>query len=214
MAREFVVYGAKGSGSVAIEAALTLIGAPYRVVEAAPWGDAAQQALIAAKNPLGQTPAMELPSGELMTESAAMLVWLADAHPQARLAPAVDAPERAAFLRWMNFVSAAIYALYAVRDDPSRWVDGEAAREQLAARCVARIAACWRIMEAGTSANPHILGADLSVLDLYAAVVSRWSPGRTALGAQCPGLAAALTLVDRDPRLDAFWAERFPFKTV
>ena len=210
MSDEFIVYGARGSGSVAVEAALTLIGAPYRVIEAAPWGDAAQQALIAAKNPLGQTPAMELPSGELMTESAAMLVWLADAYPQAGLAPAVDAPERPAFLRWMSFVSAAIYALYAVRDDPSRWVADKVAQDHLARRCLARIATCWRIMEAGVAPSPHILGPSLSVLDLYAAVVSRWAPGRTVIAADCPRLAQALALVDGDPRLAGLWAERFP----
>ena len=210
MQEEFIVYGARGSGSVAVEAALTLIGAPYRVVEAAPWGDEAQNALIAEKNPLGQTPAMELPSGELMTESAAMLVWLADAFPDAGLAPPVGAPERAAFLRWMNFVSAAIYALYAVRDAPSRWVADTAAQEHLARRCLARIATCWRIMEAGVAPAPHILGPSLGVLDLYAAVVSRWAPGRAVIAADCPRLAAALELVDREPRLTALWAERFP----
>jgi glutathione S-transferase len=100
-----VVYGAQGTGSVPVEATLTLLGLPYRVVEA--YGD--DPALYAA-NPMRQVPALILPGGELMTESAAILIWLADSHPEARLAPTMAAHARPAFLRWMAFVSAAIYA--------------------------------------------------------------------------------------------------------
>ena len=70
-----------------------------------------------------QVPAMLLPNGELMTESAAILIWLADSHPEARLAPTMAAHARPAFLRWMAFVSSAIYALYWIRDEPRRIID-------------------------------------------------------------------------------------------
>ena len=59
-----------------------------------------------------------------MTGSSAILVWLADAHPEA---PGLRRPWRAharpAFLRWMAFVSSAIYALYWIRDEPTRIID-------------------------------------------------------------------------------------------
>ena len=210
MQGQFVVYGAKGSGSVAVEACLTLMDLPYRVIEAAPWGDKTEQALLAKANPLGQVPVLELPDGERMTESAAILIWLTDAFPKAGLAPVPYAPERPAFLRGMSFISAAIYALYAVRDDPKRWVDGEAAQKQLVQTCQARMVACWKTLEGGIAPAPHILGSELSVLDVYAAVVSRWAPGRTANLGECPRLAGAVALVDSDPRLAALWAERFP----
>src|SRR6202012_4732467 len=102
------LYGFKSSGSVAVEAALTLIGAPYTRIDAALWGDAEEQARARAANPLGQIPALLLPSGELMTESAAILIWLADAHPQAGLAPGPQSPQRPAFLRWMAYLAVEI----------------------------------------------------------------------------------------------------------
>ena len=71
-------------------------------------------------NPMRQVPALVLRTGELMTESAAILTWLADSHPDSGLAPALTSPMRPRFLRWMNFISAQIYALYWVRDDLSR----------------------------------------------------------------------------------------------
>ena len=118
MNKPFVVYGAKGSGSVAVEAALTLLGLPYEVVEREAWKPKDSE-LMAAVNPLRQVPALILPSGELLTESAAMLIWLADLYPQARMSPGLNDPKRPAFLRWMSFVSSQIYSLYWIRDDPS-----------------------------------------------------------------------------------------------
>src|ERR1022692_4274853 len=116
MSGTFIVYGRPGYGSAPVEAALTLIGLDYRVEEGAAWTAATAPDGLAAVNPMRQIPALILPSGELMTESAAILIWLADAFPAAGLAPPVESPIRPAFLRWMVFASAAIYALYWVRD--------------------------------------------------------------------------------------------------
>ena len=123
MSHGYVVYGAKGAGSVMVEAALTLLDLPYEVVESAILSGRHEDERLAVVNPLRQVPALVLPSGEVMTESAAILIWLADNHPEARLAPTMAALTRPAFLRWMAFVSSAIYALFWIRDDLSRLVD-------------------------------------------------------------------------------------------
>jgi GST-like protein len=205
MAEEYVVYGAQGTGSVPVEATLTLLGLPYRVVEA--FGD--HPALYAA-NPMRQVPALILPGGELMTESSAILVWLADSHPEARLSPTMAAHTRPAFLRWMAFVSSAIYALYWIRDDPTRIIDDAELGKIAKARIAERFIACWTIMESQTRPGRYILGDELTVLDLYLAVVSRWAGGRARFDAAAPKLAEVARRVDADPRLQAFWAERFP----
>jgi GST-like protein len=157
-------------------------------------------------------PALVLPSGELMTESAAILIWLADDHPEARLAPTMAQVTRPAFLRWMAFVSSAIYAHFWVRDEPSRLIDdpelGRIAKERLRERIID----CWRIMDAQVDPGRYILGDDLTVLDLYVTVVSRWAGGRGRFDEAAPKLAGVARRVDADPRLTAFWAERFPFE--
>lgn len=120
MASEYVVWGAKGSGSVPVEAALTLIGAPYELRDLANWYDVQTDAEAGRLNPQRQLPALVLASGEVITESAAILLYLAEAHPQARLAPPADAPERAQFLRWMIYVPAHIYSMcWARRAEPA-----------------------------------------------------------------------------------------------
>jgi GST-like protein len=211
MARDYVVHGAKWSGSVSVEAALTLLDLPYRVVESSVLSAEAGDPELAAVNPMRQVPALVLPNGELMTESAAILIWLADDHPEARLAPTMAAAARPAFLRWMAFVSSAIYSLYWIRDDPSRVTTGEAAQAEVKARTAERIAACWAIMDAQVDPGRYILGDDLTVLDLYVTVTSRWSPRRRRFYEVAPKLASVVRRVDADPRLAALWAERLPF---
>jgi GST-like protein len=212
MAGEYLVYGAAGSGSVPVEAALTLLGERYSVVERAVWEDKAIAEQMAAVNPQKQIPAIVLPSGELMTESAAILTFLGDSHPGSGLSPAWDGAMRPRFLRWMNYISAQIYALYWVRDDLSRLAADEAHEAVIKARTTARIEACWRIMgEQVAPAGAYLLGEELSVLDLYLAVVSRWGPRRKAFYAAAPGLEAVVKRVDAEPRLAAFWEKRFPF---
>ena len=217
MSEAYLVYGAAGSGSTPVEAALTLLGEPYRVVERAVWEDAAAAEEMARINPLRQVPALVLPpkgkaAGELMTESAAILIQLADSHPGSGLAPALDSPMRPRFLRWMAYIAAQIYALYWVRDDITRLAADKAHETVLRERTAARISACWTMMEMQAQpAGRFMLGDELSVLDLYLAVVSRWGPRRSAFYAAAPRLGEIARHVDAEPRLAAFWAERFPF---
>lgn len=207
MTGEYVVYGSKGSGSVAVEGALTLLGLPYRVIESNPMTHGAE---LLRLNPMMQIPVLILPSGELMTESAAILIWLADDHPEGRLSPTMAARTRPAFLRWIAFVSL-VYALYWIRDDTSRIVDNPDLGTEVGRRIDERMLEYWRVMDAQIDPGRYILGDDLSVLDLYVAVVSRWRPGRTRFAEAAPKLAEVIRRVDTDPRLTAFWAERFPF---
>ena len=178
MNQSLTVYGALGSGSVPVEAALTLVGQPFQVIEGATWEhDPEILARVRAVNPLVQIPAVVLPSGEIITESAAILIWLADGHPPARLGPAVGDPRRAQFLRWMTYIPASIYSMFWVRDEPSRLAGlDKAAGERVKTATAERIADCWRMMDQQiTPAGDYLLGDDLSVLDLYVAVVDRKS---------------------------------------
>jgi GST-like protein len=205
------IFGAAGSGSVPVEATLTLLGIPYEVIEAVTWEDEAARKLVATVNPLRQVPALVLPSGEVVTESAAILIYLADLHPQARLAPGVGDPKRAQYLRWMAYVSAAIYAFAWIKDDPMRIVAGKEHAQHVLDRVNDRIADCWRMMEGEIAPGRYILGDELSVLDLYVTVISRFPPGRARFYKSAPKMAEIVRQVDADPRLKEFWAKRFPF---
>ena len=208
MDKPITIYGGVATGSVPIEAALTLLGLPYDLVE----GEGPDRYDVAAPvNPLRQLPTLVLPGGEVMTESAAILIWLADRYPDGRLAPAPLHRRRAAYLRWMSFVSTAIYGLAWARNDPLRIVSDSAQSPVVLQRIAERRSECWRAMDAQINPGQYLLGDELGVLDLYVTVISRWSPRRKAFYAAAPRMAEIVRRVDAEARLADFWAERFPF---
>lgn len=211
MSQPYTVYGAPASGSVPIEAALTLAGVPYQVIGGEAVRDIATSPGTLAVNPLGQVPALVLPTGEVMTESAAILIYLVDRYSAARLGPAAGDSRRPTFLRWMAYVSAAIYGLAWVRSDPMRLVSDENQVAVVQDRIAARRAECWRQMNDQVEPAPFLLGNELGVLDLYVATVSRWSPRRQRFYREAPKLASVVRRVDADQRLTEFWKARFPF---
>lgn len=179
MSGGYVLYGARGSGAVAVEAALRLAGQRYELIDSYTFGDDPESGdKVLAANPMRQVPALVLPGGEVMTESAAILMRIAELHPEARLGPGPADPARGQYLRWMSFVSAAIYSLYWVKDDPSRLAPDPAAQPALVERTLARISECWGIMEGQSNPGRYLLGDEISVLDLYVATVSRFRPRR------------------------------------
>lgn len=213
MTGQLRLYSAKGSGAVPVEAALTLLEQPYELIDSYTFDhdDKESGDKVLAANPMRQVPALVLPSGEVITESAAILIYLADRHPASRLAPAPDDPKRGQFLRWMVFVSSAIYSLYWVKDDPSRLVPDPAGHAALEARVLDRISDCWGIMDSQVEPGRYILGDDLSVLDLYVTAVTRFRPRRNRFYEVAPKMGDVVRRVDIDPRLHALWKDRMGF---
>ncbi|MET3475546.1 glutathione S-transferase family protein [Variovorax atrisoli] len=208
----YTLYGAPGSGATPIHAALTLIGAQVETIDIAPWEGDVERERVAGVNPMRQVPALVLPSGEVMTESAAILIWLGDRYPEAQLCPAPDDPLRARYLRWMVYLPAAIYSMFWVRDEPSRLVPDPAAQAAMLERTAERIAHCWQLMDSQIDEPaPYLLGEKISMLDLYVTVVSRWTPRRRRFYRVAPRMTQVVRRVDADPRLAEFWAARFPF---
>ena len=212
MTKAFTVYGSPGYGSTLVEAGLELLGLPWTSVQAGPNGTAEEQALLQSMNPLKQTPVLVTPDGAVMTESAAILVWLGDLHPARGLTPALEAPERADFLRWMAFIPAQIYPMYLLKDHPDRWVRDPDAGDELREAAIEQLKRAWAAMEAQVAPAPWILGERMSLLDVYVAIVSRWTPRRRWFRVACPKLNAVAERVDALPELEAFWAARFPFE--
>ena len=206
------LYGAEGSGSIAVEAALTLLGIPYTLIEGATWAEESARARVGLRNPLRQVPTLVLADGEVMTESAAILLYLADAYPEARLAPLVtDSRRRRQYLRWIVYVASAIYSLHWIKPDVQRIGAPAALRETVVDAVHERIAFCWSNMDAQVTPSRYLLGDELTVLDLYVTVVSRFGPWRMRFYDVAPKMAAVVRRVDAEPRLAKFWAQRFPF---
>jgi len=209
----YTLYGKKGSGSATIEAALTIAGAPYRMVETASWetNDAFRDLLKI--NPIGQIPTLALSDGSALSESAAILIHLDAAHPAAGLLPR-DESARAQAIRGLVFIAANCYSAITVLDFPERFYQDidDSARDHLRAGTKARLHRHWEIFADMFPARPFLTGNDIGALDLYAAVVTKWSGSRAHLAQHRPPFHAALTKVETHPKVAAVFARNWPAK--
>jgi GST-like protein len=208
MTKPFGLYENPGWGSAIVEVQLAVYRLPYRLIPAGGTdSEAAVQQAMRGVNPLLQVPALILPDGAVMTETAAMTLFLADVAGTDGLVPGPAAAERAAFLRWLIFLVAAIYPTFAYGDVPTRFVPAEGA-EAFRVRVNEHRKAMWRVMEA-EAAGPWFLGARFTAIDIYLAVMTRWWPGVDWFQTETPKLWAAGAAAALRPGIAPVMARNF-----
>lgn len=202
----WTLYGQPGWGSAIVDLQLGWYGLPTAFIPVGHlFEDPAAAARLRQINPLGQIPALILPDGTLMTESGAITLLLADTAPAERsLVPPPQAPERAAFLRWLLFINSAVYPCYTVIDRADTLVPDPAARRDFSAQMRDRLLAAYRLWDAAVT-GPWCLGGRMSALDFYAAVMVRWTPGPEWFAAEAPALWAVAQRVWALPELAEVW---------
>jgi GST-like protein len=205
--RPFVLYGTRGWGSVLVEAMLTQAGQTYTVenIEGFHEPGAARDKLIAL-NPLAQVPTLVLPDGSIMTESAAIALYLAELAPEAQLAPPPGNATRSRFLRQLIWLVAAVYPTFTYGDFPKRWAPGDP--DGLLKSTNAHREALWRWYDTQVGA-PWALGDSFSVLDIYICAMTHWRPRRAWFAQACPNLTRIALAADARPKLAPIWAKNF-----
>lgn len=117
-------------------------------------------------NPKGYVPALLLDNGELMTEAAALLQYVADKYPDAKLAPARGSMEYYRMLEWLTFISSEVHksmgALFSA-DDTTR------------PNLIKRLETRLNNAEALLGDKEYVTGSQLTVADLYLSVILGWS---------------------------------------
>ncbi|HVS13090.1 MAG TPA: glutathione S-transferase family protein [Thermoanaerobaculia bacterium] len=215
----WTLYATRGTGSTVVEAAIERVrahrgagepGFELERVEVEYTDEGPQNPRLFELNPLGQLPTLVLADGAVMTESAAIVLWLAERHPAAGLAPLPGAADRPRFLRLLVFLVAAIYPTFTYGDFPARWVAAEHGGGLVASTNRHR-ERLWRWVETQAAPDgPWFLGERFSALDLYAGTMTRWRPRRPWFAEHCPRLDAIAQRVDGLPELAAVWARNFP----
>ncbi|HUD43610.1 MAG TPA: glutathione S-transferase family protein [Dokdonella sp.] len=203
------LYGRPGWGSTLIEAQLLHYGLPFRFEEVGDlFASAEARTALAAVNPLAQVPTLVLDDGRVMSESAAITLYLADLTGRDDLVPGPHEAERAAFLRWLVFLVANLYPTFTYADDPRRFVADAAAAQAFRARVDDYALSLWRIVETA-AVGPWFLGERFSALDLYIAVMTHWRPRRAWFAEAAPKLHAIAQAVDADSGYAGVLARNF-----
>lgn len=191
----YTLYGRANAGSLAPQIVLEEIGTPYEMV----WvgRSAAQIEAYRRVNPAGKVPALVLPDGTSMFESAAILIHLTYAHPAANLAPAAGSAAHARFLQWMLFLSSNVYESALRSYYPERYAtSATAVAAGIKEQALADYARHLELIHGALS--PYVLGETLSAADPYLYMLVGWYPGDVAaLQARLPGLARHAALLRR-----------------
>ncbi len=204
----YVVFGDLRSGAFTAEAALAEAGAPYEFREVSLERNEQLAPDFLALNPSGKMPALRLPEGDIVTESLAIQLVIAERHPEASLLPPAGSAERAQAYRWLAFMASEIYPMVEIVDYPARFApDGEQA-DALKTKARDRIRARMLILEK-TVAGPWLLPGGFSTADIYAAMFSRWSVGREWRDANCPKLVGIAKALSERPRIAPVWKRHF-----
>lgn len=158
-----------------------------------------------ALNPNGVVPTW-VEDGVPMFEAAAIAMTLADRHAPGRLAPAPDAPERAAYHQWMFHLANAVQPLFRIWWYPHE-VAGEANAALARAHVAPRIEAAWqRLDDHLARRGPYLLGAEASVADFYLVMLLRWSRNMPRPGDGWPHLGTLAARMKARPSFATLYA--------
>ena len=200
----FTLYMRSGSGSAAVEAILAECGADVQLVNVPRNGQDFEDYLTI--NPRGEVPSLQLPDDSLMTESAAMVIYLADLYPRALLAPGLDSPLRAAYLRWMLYFASAVYMADLRYFYPARHSVDPAAEAGIKAKAEIDLNRDFDIFSKALGKGPYVLGEVFSAVDIYAAMLVSWAPDVDAVFTRHPNINKHYALVAARAKVNPVWA--------
>jgi glutathione S-transferase len=200
MSNTYTLYWCPDTASLAPRIVLEEAGLDYEVVEVDIRQGAHRAPAYLAINPVGLVPALALPGGEILTESAAISLYLAERHPETGLAPAMGDPLRGLFLRSLFYLADAVQPAYKVFFYPQRFTNTAAHAAEVKAQAADNVIAAWRPVEAHlAAAGPYHLGASCSLVDIYMLMLSTWFEPIDDLAGICPAVGAACDLVRARP---------------
>jgi glutathione S-transferase len=168
------LHYAPDNASLIIRLTLEEMGVPFETVLVDRRAKAHKSSAYLAMNPNGLIPVLETPDGPIF-ETAAILLWLADRH--GALAPSVDSQQRAAFLKWLFFVSNTLHPAMRMLFYPHCYVgrDGSA-QGMLRTHMYGEAAGHFAKLDRLAAEQPGwFAGETSSVLDFYVACILRWA---------------------------------------
>lgn len=183
----YTLYYSPGAASMVVHLALLEIGVLHRLERVDFGEDAQHRPEYLRLNPRGQVPTL-LIDGKPYFESAALLILLAERHPEAALAPPPGSEQRAAWYQWIAFLATAlgpIYRQWFYPADLGSTVHPPAVQAALRKK----IEDAWTLVDAQLAdRGPYMLGEHFSGVDLLALMYMRWSRNMPRPATEWPAL--------------------------
>jgi glutathione S-transferase len=169
----FTLYHAPSSCALASHIALEEAGADFEL-QRVDFKSGAQQSLdYLAVNPKGRVPALATPNG-ILTETPAILAFIAQSFPEARLAPLDDPFAFAAVQAFNSYICSTLHVAHAHGPRGSRWADEPEAIAAMKKKVPETVGACFEMIEAKMFKGPWVMGEDYTIADPYLFTVALW----------------------------------------
>ena len=167
------LYYAPNTCALASHIALEEAGAPYEA-RRLDFAAAEQTKPDYLKiNPKGRVPALLTERG-VITENPAILAYIAQAHPEAKLAPLDDPFAFAELQAFMSYLCSTVHVAHAHRVRGARWADDPAAHESMKKKVPQSVGACFHLIERTMFRGPWAMGEAYTVADPYLFTLARW----------------------------------------
>jgi glutathione S-transferase len=169
------LYYAPGSCSLASHIALEEAGAEYIAERLSFAANQQQSPEYKAINPKGRVPAVVTDRG-VLTETPAILAFIAQSYPKARLAPLGDAFAFAQLQAFNSYLCSTVHVAHAHKGRGTRWADDPAAIAEMKRKVPESVGACFDLIEKGLI-GPWAMGDSFTVSDPYLFTLSGWAEG-------------------------------------
>jgi glutathione S-transferase len=124
-------------------------------------------------NPKGRVPALATDAG-ILTETPAILAFVAQSFPDAKLAPLGDAFAFGRVQAFNSYLCSTVHVNHAHRMRGYRWADDAAAHEAMRNKVAQNMTACFGLIENEMFAGPWVMGEHYTICDPYLFTLTQW----------------------------------------
>lgn len=196
------LYYAPGTCALASHLALEFSGSPYESVRL----DFKQQQQRSPEylrvNPKGRVPALATDRG-VLTETPALLQFIAQSFPAAKLAPLDDVFLLAKVNEFNSYLASTVHVNHAHKGRGYRWVDAEdtASLEAMKKKVPQTMGESFTLIEEKMLQGPWVLGQQMSTSDLYLYTIATWLEGDGVDVKRFPKVADLMQRLQADARV-------------
>ena len=167
------LYYAPHTCALASHIALEDAGADYSTVRINFAAHQQRSPEYLAINPKGRVPALVTERG-ILTETPAMLAFIAQSFPKAKLAPLDDSFRFAEVQAFNSYLCSTVHVAHAHRMRGTRWADDPAAIEAMKRKVPDSVGACFELIEQKMLQGPWVMGESYTVCDPYLFTLAQW----------------------------------------
>ena len=182
------LYYAPNTCALASQIVLEEAGAAYESVRVDFARNDQRSADYLGVNPKGRVPALVSDHG-VLTETPAILAYLAQIFPAAKLAPS-DPWEFARAQAINSYLCSTVHVAHAHKARGPRWTDDAAAIEAMKKKVPQNMSDCFALIEADMFTGPWVMGEAYGVCDAYLFTIARWLEGDSVDIARFPKVNA------------------------